>query len=810
MSKDLVEEYVIEKSKAKASNLPHDTFITKGGGVSVDVDPLDEKGMLGPEAPAAAPDPAAEESAGMMQQATDFLAGAGRAIVGGFRDVGQGAIDVGADVGDTIREAGVPLPSFNTERGEFLSAEETLEVRAANRALGDDAVPTLPDFEEKGGGVEAFARGTIAFFAPFIASGGLKGITVAGRLAHSTGAGAVADLLFAPEDGTMIFMLKEFEKGFGTDITPDIFDFFDSKSEDTATGKERLKQRILQATEGAILGVVIDGMIEAFTFMKQNPELRERALEAFKDFAADESGAVKAGNALGVGTKQIDDALGEFPPVDQNLVPGQTTDEILESAWLAQESGQTGVKGSTNVLDDAPLTYNEKPIQQWSPADFEAVGDEVGIERLGPASEPAPVKLDDGRTVNIPGGLDGQFTYYDMLTIKSQGIDASLIPEATHAQLQKKMSRSLKLDELSDDQVWSGLAFGMTSPNNPLFPNQLAMSRLRGASAVDELADSITWKYGDEVDPATRAAADKEIAAKFGLNAGDAGGLGVRGTQNYTRVAELAQLFKENPEFFQREAGEAWPEFSERVFSQVSGLRAKTGSFSVVFQDPLEAGVSAIDRHMARLFMDKILVTPKDRMAWQKRAINLYNKRNKLKGKNRVRSMGALNDGFIGEMILSEVGKTSSPKFRLADGSVNPNVPEKLQNTDWIKEPQNVELMGSQYKAALQANQEQAMKHGLGIFSSQWMLWDRMRRRLEPHENMFPGLEKLPRPDIDQARQTSEAHRDAGHKDFTKEVVDEEAGEFRLRPTKPVDNPAKLAYFAFPLALMSMSQGEDK
>tara|TARA_R100000742_G_C4279484_1_gene104183 strand:+ start:1542 stop:3704 length:2163 start_codon:yes stop_codon:yes gene_type:complete len=479
---------------------------------------------------------------------------------------------------------------------------------------------------------------------------------------------------------------------------------------------------------------------------------------------------------------------------------------VAGAGKLAQKLKSTANKTGVNVADDGTLTFNGKQIEEWTPTDFKNAGKEMGIKRLGPGSKPQEFKLTDGTPFNIPGGLKGKFTYYDMLQIKADGIDASKIPEKLHVEIQKKMSRSLSMDKLSDEQVWAGLVFGMTSPNNPLFPNQLAMSRLRGKDAIDELANSITWKFGDDVDPAVREAADKEIAAKFNLNAGDKGGLGVRGTANYTRVAEMAQMFKENPKFFRRKKNEVWQDFAERIFSQIAGLSSKTGTFGVVFQDPLVAGISAIDRHMARLFQDKILSKPKDRLAWQKRAIDLFNQRNKGKGIPEAKTMHDLSDGHIGELILSEVGKTSSPKFRLASGEINPKLPEKFRETDWIKEPKQVEMMGAQYKAALQANQVEAMKHGLGIFSSQWMLWDKIRRRLEPHENMFPGLEKMPRPSVKQARKANVVHKESGHKDNTKELVD---GELKLKPTKPIRNPSGMAYFSLPLAFFAL-QGEEK
>ena len=792
--------------------------------------PADADPVQPPTMPDPLPVAESEEGGGFLSGVGDAISGAadsvvstvsneldvaGNSLMSAYRVLAGGANDVVNGFLDTTDEGGEVLNQYLGEAGFVSWDNENGLQLTQERPEGSDPFQ-FPPVPHGGGIVEESLRGITQFVAGMAMFGGVgKGVSIA----KSAATAGLSGSLFDPVTGNLATMAKDLG------VESELLDYLDSKVGEDADAAARLMARLKMFSEELLLSGAGAAVVHAIAGLKKSPALIAQAKHALTGTIDD----IKSGQVGGGTIKSVDDAgnpvatsevlevsngnggnLGpELPRLGPEDVPGQTIDESLENAWTEQMSGNVGVKGSTNVLDDVGVSYNNKPIHQWSPNDFAAVGDEMGIERLGPASEPHIISLPNGREVNIPGGTEGKFTYYDMLSIKSQGIDASQLPEAFHAELQKKMSRSLTLDTLTDDQVWTGLAFGMTSPNNPLFPNQLAMSRLRGPAAIDELASSISWKFGDEVDPAVRAAADKEIAAKFGLNAGDQGGLGVRGTQNYTRVAEMAQLFKENPEFFRRNKGEEWPQFAERVFSQVSGLRAKTGSFSVVFQDPLEAGVSAIDRHMGRLFQDKILADPKARLQWRKRAIKLYNSRKKFRGKKKATTMAELPDGFIGEMILSEVGKTSSPKFRLADGTVNPNVPERLRGEDvFIIEPKQAELMGEQYKAALAANQEEALKHGLGIFSSQWMLWDRMRRRLEPHENMFPGLERIPRPSIEQARAADAVHRDAGFKDYTKEVVNE-AGEFRLRPTKPVANPAKLAYFSFPLALMMM-QGEEE
>ena len=44
------------------------------------------------------------------------------------------------------------------------------------------------------------------------------------------------------------------------------------------------------------------------------------------------------------------------------------------------------------------------------------------------------------------------------------------------------------------------------------------------------------------------------------------------------------------------------------------------------------------------------------------------------------------------------------------------------------------------------------------------MLWDRIRKRLEPHEILFPELEKLPRMSLDQMKQVDAELSKAGYK----------------------------------------------
>lgn len=465
------------------------------------------------------------------------------------------------------------------------------------------------------------------------------------------------------------------------------------------------------------------------------------------------------------------------------------------------------VTGNLNPLANERVTFQGKEPGQMAPEEMQAFGQHYGVENLGPLSPLQTFKDVKGKEFQVPGGTEGNWTYSDLLHMKANPINPSEIDRPLHAELQRKLGRTMTPDKLSDSDVWNGLVFGMTSPNNPLFPNQMAASRLRlrTPEMLDDLASMIPWKAGDEVPAAARKLANDQIASRFGLDAGSKGGLGVRGTADYSRVAEMAQLFKQNPEFFRKAPDESWTQAVERISSQLPGLSMKTGSFGTVWQDPANAAISAIDRHMARELDQRggIFANPKERTDWENRAVALWNKRKTAdatktteKGKatepDLAQNFDDLkakkgSDGFMGEMLLDHVGKALTPQFRTAKGEINPNIPQHLAETKFVREPETVFKVGKAYKQALDVNQKIANENGLNLFMSQWMEWDRIRNRFEPHENMFPGLSKLPAPSIEQLQAIDVAHKQTGHKTYGK------SDEGFLKPTRPyAGNPSQM------------------
>ena len=516
--------------------------------------------------------------------------------------------------------------------------------------------------------------------------------------------------------------------------------------------------------------------------------------------------------------------------------------EVLSGADLPPPIGHNmpppDVTGSLNPLKNEKVTFRGKDPSQFTPDDLHAYGLHYGVPNLGPLSPLETFKDAAGNAFDVPGGVGGKWTYADLLHMKANPINPANVDRALHAEMQRKLGRTMTPEELTDADVWNGLVFGMTSPNNPLLPNQLTASRLRlrTPEMLDDLASQIPWKAGDEVTPQARKVVNDAIAARYGLDAASKGGLGTRGTADYSRVAEMAQLFKQNPQFFRKRDEESWLQAVERISSQLPGLSMKTGSFGTVWQAPAYAAISAIDRHMARE-LDRVtnggIFGPGEKVAWQNQSVGRWNKRENdrvaaeteanlelaKKGKapkeitpaNLAENFDDLTtkrgwDGFMGEMLLDHVGKALEPKYKLASGKINPNLPDHLKEVaGWVKDPQKVQMAGQAYKRALEVNQKLADESGLNLFMSQWMEWDRIRNRFEPHENMFPGLSKLPALSVDQMRAVDKAHMETGHKTYGK------TDEGTLQPTRPLAGIAsRMGYFGIGAPLVpGLLQRED-
>lgn len=453
------------------------------------------------------------------------------------------------------------------------------------------------------------------------------------------------------------------------------------------------------------------------------------------------------------------------------------------------------ITGSFNAMENVPVSYKGTPVNELSDIQMADFGESLGVPNIGPLtpSQSFPYEGAGGERFELPGGTEGTFTLEDMFAVKGRGIDPSRIDPELHQAIQQKLMRSMAEPEgLSDARVLSGLTFGFTSPNNPLTPNELATARLRLGSMqdVDRIVGMRPWGLTDPVTGADRAAFSDEFTRRFGLDAASKGGLGVRGSVDYSGYTDMLDLFRRDPAFFHKGRDEDWTTLVERVASQVPGLSSKTGSFGVAWQP--EAGVSAIDRHMALEYMDTILGDPARSAAFKERALNLARAQAQQAGREGPARFEDINQGVLVDVLLGEVGKGPTPKLRTKSGEISSSVPESLRGVDWISEPEKLELMGPTYKDVVAANEAAMAGSGLHLFGNQWNIWDRIRRRLEPHENMFPGLENLPRMSVEQMRIADKAHGLTGHKNYSK-VRDGDI--IQLRPTVPIPDYRLLRYF---------------
>jgi hypothetical protein len=578
----------------------------------------------------------------------------------------------------------------------------------------------------------------------------------------------------------------------------------------------------------------------------------------------------------------------DFPYLD---VP-QPSNARQNQALLAEQQNMTPGTGNTYSGNMDPLvnervTFRGREPREWSPSDWGAFGRQYGTDRLGPMDDAAwqsslrEYNAGGGQRIIIPGGLetDAPFTYYDQLFLKSQGIDPSQMPRDMHIALQRRILNSVTPD--ADDPVaaYNGLMMGFASPNNPLFPNQIAMTRLRARSPedIERLADMLPWQAGDDVSKADRAAFNRRIAEVYGLDAGpqaavtarDAvprvpgrrareavvdengrviqraqparaarnakpareaeeatiGGTGARGSPDYTRIAEFAQMYRDRPDFFRFNPdpnlsnSENWSRFVERIVSQVPGLSAKTGSFGAVWQQPATAAISAIDRHMANQIGSRIFPDRQALDKFNERVITKWNSSltPAQRKTDRVSDIEELTNNdrgntFLQGELLNAVGQHSGMRVRNPRGGLNPDLPSHLtpEEANWVREPRNVATLGSHYREALSENARMAEREGLGLFGSQWLNWDRIRRRLEPHENMNPVLSRIPPMALEQLQDARLTHRAMGSTDYTKvrPTPEQEAAALRagdnvnasprLKPTSRVANPSGLGYFAAP------------
>ena len=389
-------------------------------------------------------------------------------------------------------------------------------------------------------------------------------------------------------------------------------------------------------------------------------------------------------------------------------------------------------------------------------------------------------------------------------------------------------------------------------------PDKINLKYRRGAPGIPRVRNSFTAQdvekvtiqglanmYPKDASEALTAEERKELNNKmkkfFNMQKMDEGGLGLAGSADLSNVARFAKMYLQNPNFFMKKKMETWVDFLERVQNQVPGLSSKTGSFSIVWQDPGEAAVSAMDRHMLRIFEKELFKNKEVKSEFERIVVQRWNAqvekadairgaKNKAahykskstlvrpgakKAKNLDEVMAQYEFGQVGAIYM-ETGfsmiSNNAVKYKYKSGEVNPSISVNLKGTKFIVEPDKVESVSENYMRMLAINEERARQAGLSVFMSQWALWDKARNRFEPHEVMFPGLHKLPRMSFTNLMKARSGHRDVGYFNSSKiEKFNDELNELtkELKPVQKAE-PGSLLYFsADPYRGIDMKQAKE-
>jgi hypothetical protein len=281
-------------------------------------------------------------------------------------------------------------------------------------------------------------------------------------------------------------------------------------------------------------------------------------------------------------------------------------------------------RGKTDISNDGTVTYSGKEPKDWSPQDFAGFGKDFGVRNLGPLSKVTTITDSVGRTLaDIPGGIEGKFTYYDLLWLKANPVDVGALPLELHGKLTAKLARTMTPERGNDVQKFNGILFGMLSPNSPLLPNEFGQARMRFGS-MDEIK-KFAGLLPDNPTKEQRKSVNQRLKKELGFTSAKSGGLGIGISVDLSNIVMAAKLFVKKPDFFIKKPNESWANFVDKLTTQVSGLGTKTASFGGVWQDPLMAGISAMDRHMARAFSEELIKNPDVRGRFEGIVVKRFN-----------------------------------------------------------------------------------------------------------------------------------------------------------------------------------------
>ena len=260
-----------------------------------------------------------------------------RVVGGGLRDMAQGAMDLGAEL--------------LTEAGEDFLTQSGLTREGAEIQLNIPA-PRLPEVAEPKGMIGQIARDFVQFGSGMVLSPG-----------STIPKAALSDAFFDPEEGGFITMLRD------ASLLPEAMNFLAVDVDGESDASDRLKQRLIQSGEGAIIGAVADQVIGTLKRIKDTPELFRKAGETlakatnatarFADEAGQAADARIAERAQDTGTT-LTAGADPMPMIDETLsMIGRSvrpsTEEMKTVLDARAEQMKLPVAKRTQPRTDQPL-----------------------------------------------------------------------------------------------------------------------------------------------------------------------------------------------------------------------------------------------------------------------------------------------------------------------------------------------------------------------------------------------------------------------------------------------------------------------
>ena len=512
-------------------------------------------------------------------------------------------------------------------------------------------------------------------------------------------------------------------------------------------------------------------------------------------------------------------AVPEAPPLPEGMLPrnAQTLaplyaageGDIAKSiksdekykAGVPAETIPTALRNRAELRAEPPVL--PKPAGEMSDVEWQQFGQQHGVDLTRSPRQSIWGDIATKRNLEVPGGLEGKFTIPDLFDIKANNFDPNMLPKEVHDQLMQKFIRTYdRPGGMDPTDQYNALNFALLSPNAPLTQNEFLAMRLRarGPEDLQKIA---------EMSP------EQARAAEGGTGAASRGGMGVKGTADYGNQPRLAQLLRNAPDMFKRGEGEGLTDVARRVMNQVPGLGPKTASLGVPWLDLPRADTSAVDLHMIRNNMARLMGDPELGPAFTEHLGKKTGVPNATADDLlRMRREDPAFDKKLEKAAIDVVSSHPSPKYRLKGGEVNPSVHKAVQPERLFDEPKSATEFGPYYNKIVDyVNQSRGENPELALFPEQWRLWDRYRGRVEPHEMAHPDIRKLPKMSWEEMQSALGEHKEKGYTSTYKDPVTGEVHTQRLKEDYPTDWK-KMAYFTAPAmgaagAMSSLLRGEE-